>query len=54
MSKIILIALALLLSLHSVGQTIGYTYKPLVADGFSVRHGVTNQDNAYVKILNVK
>ena len=52
MNKIILIAAALLLSLHFVWQTVGYTYKPLLAYGFNVGYSVTYQDSVHVKILN--
>lgn len=53
---IILILLGLLFTITSVSfaQTVGYTYKPLAAEGCTMKYSVVKQDTAYYIIATVR
>jgi len=44
---------ALLLAVNAHAQTVEYTYKPLAAEGCSVKYCVTKQNNAYYILVTV-
>lgn len=39
---------------YSVGQTIGYTYKPLADEGCNVKYNIVKQNNKYYVIVTVE
>lgn len=52
--KHLLIILMMLLALTSKAQTVGYTYKPLAAEGCTMRYSISKQDTLYYIIATVK
>lgn len=44
----------MLLALTSKAQTVGYTYKPLAAEGCTMRYSISKQDTLYYIIATVK
>ena len=52
MKKILLLTL-LTIGLAVKSQTVGYTYRPLAAEGCSMKYSVTKQDTAYYIIATV-
>ena len=42
-----------IIALTSKAQTVGYTYKPLVAEGCSMRYSISKQDTIYYIIATV-
>ena len=52
--KIILLILCLCWGLLSNAQTVGYTYKPLAAEGCNVKYSVAKQDTMYSIVATVR
>lgn len=52
--RLICILVALLCCFVSRAQTVGYSCKPLAAEGCSMKYSVTRQDSAYYIIVTVK
>ena len=52
--KTLILSFMLLVVYGSYAQTIGYTYKPLAAEGCNVAYSVTKQDSSYYLIATVK
>lgn len=53
-NKFIAIVLLCMLTCVCRAQTVGYTYKPLAAEGCSMKYSVTKQDTTYYIIATVK
>ncbi len=53
-NKFITIVLLCMLTCVCRAQTVGYTYKPLAAEGCSMKYSVIKQDTAYYIIATVK
>ena len=53
-NKFFTIILFCLLTCVGKAQTVGYTYKPLAAEGCSMKYSVTKQDTTYYIIATVK
>lgn len=53
-NKFFAIVLFCLLTCVGKAQTVGYTYKPLAAEGCSMKYSVTKQDTTYYIIATVK
>ena len=55
MKKLLFTIFCILIGIYySVGQTIGYTYKPLAAEGCSVKYNVVKQNDKYYVIVTVE
>lgn len=55
MNKKTFLALALIIiSLNCLAQTVGYSYKPLLSKGCSVRFSVAKKDSAYYLVSTIK
>ena len=52
--RLICILVVLLCCFVSRAQTVGYSYKPLAAEGCSMKYSVTRQDSVYYIIATVK
>lgn len=52
MQKLLLLCL-LFIGLGATAQTVGYSYRPLAAEGCSMKYSVTKQDSAYYIIVTV-
>lgn len=53
MKKLLLI-LFLTLGLETIAQTVGYTYRPLTAEGCNMKYSVAKQDTAFYIIVTVR
>jgi len=53
MRKLLLLCL-LYIGLGASAQTVGYTYRPLAAEGCNMKYSVTKQDSAYYIIVTVR
>ena len=42
------------ISLDSIAQTVGYSYRPLTAEGCNMKYSVTKQDTVYYIIVTVR
>ena len=52
--RYILVTFFCLISSHLIAQTVGYTYKPLAAEGCSMKYSVAKQDTSYYIIATVQ
>lgn len=52
--QIILSIVLTMCSININAQTVGYTYRPLAAEGCNMKYGVAKQDTAYYIIATVK
>lgn len=52
--KILIVSFMLFVGYVSYAQTVGYTYKPLAAEGCSMKYSVAKQDSSYYIIATVK
>lgn len=52
-AKSLLVTIAVFLSLISYAQTVGYSHKPLAAEGCSMKYSVAKQDSLYFIIATV-
>lgn len=52
--QIILSIVLTMCSININAQTVGYTYRPLAAEGCNMKYSVTKQDTAYYIIATVK
>ena len=46
MKKLLLLCF-LAVSLDTIAQTVGYSYRPLAAEGYNMKYSVTKQDSVY-------
>ena len=53
MKKLLLI-LFLTLGLETIAQTVGYSYRPLTAEGCNMKYSVAKQDTAFYIIVTVR
>ena len=53
-NKVFVFVLLCLLTCVGKAQTVGYTYKPLAAEGCRMKYSVTKQDSAYYIIATVE
>lgn len=52
--KILIVSVMLFVGYGSYAQTVGYTYKPLSAEGCNIKYSVAKQDSSYYIIATVK
>lgn len=52
--KILIVSVMLLVGYGSYAQSVGYTYKPLAAEGCNIKYSVAKQDSSYYIIATVK
>lgn len=52
--QIILSIVLTMCSININAQTVGYTYRPLAAEGYNMKYSVAKQDTAYYIIATVK
>lgn len=53
MKKLLLLCF-LAVSLDTIAQTVGYSYRPLAAEGCNMKYSVTKQDSVYYIIVTVR
>lgn len=53
-SKLLVLCVFVLSAVATYAQTVGYTYKPLAAEGCSMKYSVAKQDTSYYIIATVK
>lgn len=54
MKKVFLFAIMLVWSALIFAQSVSYSYKPLAAEGCSVRYSVAKQDSSYFIVVTIK
>ena len=52
--KIILLLFCVVLGLNTKAQTVGYSYKPLAAEGCNIKYSIAKQDTTYSIIATVR
>ena len=54
MKKVLLFAIMLVWSVLTFAQSVSYSYRPLAAEGCSVRYSVAKQDSSYCIVVTIK
>ena len=54
MKKVLLFAIMFVWPVLTFAQSVSYTYKPLAAEGCSVRYSVAKQDSSYYIVVTIK
>lgn len=52
--KKLLLLFFIAISLNTAAQTVGYSYRPLAAEGCNIKYSVTKQDTTYYIIVTVR